>query len=239
MNAWNALHTVIDDGWVLRVSGGYTKRANAVHPLYPSHDDPQEKIERAERFYHNNGLPAIFKITQASHPSDLEQVLEERGYRETGRSLVLRSDLKRAMDLPHIACDIASGRCPDAWSEAFSRFSGLSPENRDVLAKMLAGCRQEQRFLTVQGDQGIAAVALGIVEAGEYGIYDVVVDPAHRGQGYGRGVIAAMLEDAGHLGCGGAYLQVVADNEPAIGLYRKMGFETLYCYWYRIASDRA
>ena len=34
MNAWPSLQTLLLDGWVLRFAAGYTRRANAVCPLF-------------------------------------------------------------------------------------------------------------------------------------------------------------------------------------------------------------
>jgi len=36
MNALPALSTVFLNGWILRFSNGYTRRANSVNPIYPS-----------------------------------------------------------------------------------------------------------------------------------------------------------------------------------------------------------
>jgi len=34
LNAWPSLHQMLYDGWVLRFSNGYTRRANSVSPIY-------------------------------------------------------------------------------------------------------------------------------------------------------------------------------------------------------------
>ena len=34
LNAWTSIQTVVYDGWLIRFSNGYTKRANSVNPIY-------------------------------------------------------------------------------------------------------------------------------------------------------------------------------------------------------------
>ena len=75
MNAWPALQTLLYDGWVLRFAEGYTRRANSVNPLYPSTRDALEKIEACERLYRGQGLAVIFKLTAASQPERLDEML--------------------------------------------------------------------------------------------------------------------------------------------------------------------
>ena len=59
---------------------------------------------------------------------------------------------------------------------------------------------------------------------------------AERGRGLGRAVTAAMLDWARAQGSAYAYLQVNADNAPAIRLYRTLGFTDAYAYHYRIGA---
>ncbi len=82
MNAWPALRTLHYDGWVLRFTEGYTKRANSVYPLYSSEIDVDEKIEFCESFYQDLGLPAIFKMTAASVPAALDARLAAHSYHQ-------------------------------------------------------------------------------------------------------------------------------------------------------------
>ena len=45
INAWPSLQTMLYDGWVLRFSDGYTKRANSSNPLYGGVLSVDEKID--------------------------------------------------------------------------------------------------------------------------------------------------------------------------------------------------
>ena len=56
----------------------------------------------------------------------------------------------------------------------------------------------------------------------------------HRGQGFGRGLLEARLKWGFEQGARLAYLQVMANNEPALALQRKYGFSESYRYWYRV-----
>src|SRR5215510_5682818 len=80
LGAWPALQTVFHDGWVLRFTNGYTRRANSVNPLYPGHLPLPEKIEFCERSYRSQQQRVIFKLTQAAQPPELDALLEARGY---------------------------------------------------------------------------------------------------------------------------------------------------------------
>lgn len=50
-NAWPALKSVHYDGWLLRTTGGTSRRPNSVNCLNPSTLDLAQKIDAAERLY--------------------------------------------------------------------------------------------------------------------------------------------------------------------------------------------
>ena len=78
------------------------------------------------------------------------------------------------------------------------------------------------------------AYGMSVAERGMAEIGSVVVDPAHRGQGLGRRLIAGLMGWARAMDCQQAYLQVDQTNAVANGLYRSMGFQHLYAYETRV-----
>lgn len=57
-------------------------------------------------------------------------------------------------------------------------------------------------------------------------VYVVAVDPAEHGRGLGRTLLEAGLRHLADRGCDTVHLYVEADNGPALGLYRGLGFTT-------------
>ena len=79
LNAWPPLEILLHDGWVLGFSNGYTRRANSIHPLYPSSLDVQEKITTCEGMYAARGQDTVFKLT--SSPATLSWTPRSYWYR--------------------------------------------------------------------------------------------------------------------------------------------------------------
>ena len=65
------------------------------------------------------------------------------------------------------------------------------------------------------------------------GLFDIVTAEEMRGRGYATALCAQLLNWAWNHGMRIVYLQVTADNAPALAVYRKFGFESCYTYHYR------
>lgn len=66
-----------------------------------------------------------------------------------------------------------------------------------------------------------------MVTGAEADIQTVAVAPAAQGQGTGRELVEALLSQAARRGATGVLLEVRADNDAAIRLYRRAGFEQI------------
>jgi len=61
----------------------------------------------------------------------------------------------------------------------------------------------------------------------EVQLHDVAVAPGARGRGLGDALITRMLTDGAAAAATRAFLEVRVGNAPAIGLYRRAGFEVV------------
>src|SRR5712691_3660970 len=101
LNAWPPLESLLYDGWVLSFSNGYTRRANSIHPLYPSSLDVAEKIPTCESMYAARGQGTVFKLTSSPADADLDATLEQRGYASAALSSVQTADIPPAIEIDH------------------------------------------------------------------------------------------------------------------------------------------
>jgi len=231
LTAWPALRTVYLDGWLVRFSAGHTGRANSVNVIGPGRMAPADKITLAEQAYRSQGLDPLFRLTPLC-PPDLDGMLAERGYAHENPSLVQVADLAGPVPDPCGAVTLRPQPTP-AWIDAWCAMTGVPAPRRAALAGILDAIVPPRLFAAHEQAGEILSVALGVVDRGHVGIFDVATRPDRRGQGLARGVVGAVLAQARAMGAALAYLQVGATNTPAQRLYGRLDFCTVYPYHYR------
>lgn len=85
-------------------------------------------------------------------------------------------------------------------------------------------------FLAFDGNQaiGFATCFLGystFKAAPLMNIHDIAVMPGHRRKGVGQALVQAIADQAEKAGCCRLTLEVRDDNEPAMALYQRAGFD--------------
>ncbi len=235
-NAWAAPFTTLYDGWVIRYARGYTRRANSVMPLYPGALPLDDKLSYCEQFFEDRSLSTIFKMTTAALPTNLDDALAQLGYTYGAATSVQTLDLNRltvAMNTGMAQLDIRSYPSK-VWIGAFQKMNDVAAIHHEVSRQMLAEhLLQPTHFVLLWDGSDPVAVAMLVIERGYAGIFDVVVNPQHRGNGYGRQMMLYLLALAQQNGAHTAYLQVMQENERAQRLYESLGFREVYSYWYR------
>lgn len=233
LNAWPAQQTLLYDGWVLRFSGGYTRRANSVNPLYPSSQPLEAKIQACEALYRQQGLPVTFKMTPASQPQDLDACLVSLGYARDADTSVQTLSLEGfgTAEDAHIVLESALN---EVWVAAFARMSASSPAQLARHRAILEAIQPDTCYAELQIDGHTAACGLAVRQDGRVGLYDILVDVPFRRKGCGERVVRALLGWGRQAQAHTAYLQVMHNNLPALRLYARVGFRELYSYWYRV-----
>ncbi|MCU0512451.1 MAG: GNAT family N-acetyltransferase [Anaerolineae bacterium] len=179
--AMPALLSRFYDGWYLRFSSGYTRRANAIQPLYPSSLPCDEKVTRCEELYQRLHQPAIFKLTETSQPADLEPRLVDRGYAISPATYVQTLALGGAAPGPVCA---GSSTLSDAWLNAYLRLNHVPEAHRATLHAMLQKIAGDTWYALLRDEASGSpvAVGLGVLSQEWLGIFDVVVATGQRQQ---------------------------------------------------------
>jgi len=234
MSGWPSLRTHLYDGWVLRVSNGYTKRANSVNLLYQSMIDLEQKIIYCKAFYERLGLPVIYKVTSDPDVRVIDEKLNNLGYKKIGETSV------RILDLNEISTHVNSDsrifyQLTNEWVDGYIRSCRIEDNNnKESLKLMLKGILGKTIFVVQYVEDKAVGYGYGVIDNGYVGIFDIHVEEPFRGRGYGKAVMNSLLYESKVLGANTAYLQVVVGNKVAENLYRNLGFIEKYRYWYRI-----
>ncbi len=237
LNALPARQTVIDDGWVLRLTGGGTGRANAAYPLYDGSDDLEIRIDRVEAVYRTAGLAPMFKLTAAARPSGLEDALIARGYALRGSDTQVQIAALEAAPEPTWPGGITvehQSAVTVAWLEAFgATHTNWSTDQMSIKRWMLEAIATPAVYLLLREGGTPIGVGTAICDGDWVGLFDIALIERARGRGLGLALSKALLRWGHAQGARRAYLQVVVDNPPALKTYAKLGFDGVYSYWYR------
>ncbi len=107
------------------------------------------------------------------------------------------------------------------FQSLFSRFEEV-PWDAEQILRDVPGKWTQTLALEREGE--IVAFSFNSIRDGALYVHAFFVDPAHRGEGLGRRMVARLGERARDLGLAGIALSVHRDNARAQGFYRAHGF---------------
>lgn len=231
--AWPARHSAALGGWRLNASDGWSLRINACWPLGEPDRPVDEAIAAAEAFYAARGLPARFKLADgAVVPANLSEHLRARGYYPTHGTVVMTG---AAVGQADPAASLSSAPDPAFEAVFVASAAGNAADARERL-DALSRIPAPARFARLDLDGQTAALGAIAVDGEWVGIFGMRTAPGHRRKGLARRILRVLLNEAQALGARRAYLQVEADNAPAIALYAGLGFTPAYGYRYWVAE---
>lgn len=230
--AWPAFEESEAGGVVLRYSHGHTKRANSANIVHHQKGDYATLVSRCEEYFEDKGLTPTFRLPSYGNNEQLDSYLEGMGYRKIDRSLILYRSLEgSSFDGPGFIV-----KNSHEWMASYCQISETDISSHDAHLEILKRIKDKVLMAVLVENEVEIACGIGVISDGYFGLFDLATKKSARNMGYGTKLVNAMLGWAMTNGATKAYLQVVTDNQPAIGLYKKLGYQPCYEYWYRIGS---
>ena len=233
LNALQTQRQLFYDGWLLRVSPGKAKRARSVNAHFGSTLPIDAKIDHCERVYGAHRLPALFRITPFVNPAELDEVLERRGYVVYQPTCVQLRAIDGTPQVRAAAALVLDAPAVDEFVREVAALRGSTAVERAAHLERLGSTPLATRCVVARENGRTIACGQVALDRDLAGIYDMVTDPDFRGRGIATRIVAELLSWARRNGASHAFLQVDADNAPALAVYRKFGFATAYAYHYR------
>jgi GNAT superfamily N-acetyltransferase len=117
--------------------------------------------------------------------------------------------------------------------EAVGELRGSTAGERAAHLERLSGTPLAMRAITASIEERVVAAGQAAIDGGLVGIYDMTTAAAWRRRGLASLIVESLLAWAARQHATHAFLQVNDDNTPALAVYRRYGFSTVYKYHYR------
>jgi ribosomal protein S18 acetylase RimI-like enzyme len=231
MWAWPPVELRSIHGWLLAIGGPGTRRLRSVRTLdFDDGADVGQAIEDAERSLAARGWPGCFHLTDHVAPGNLDALLDRRGYELITPTTVMLApaapvaEPDRRIELHTRAGQaVMNAICDRHWT----------PPSRLERADIFARIRRPHRFALAWHDGEPAGAGLCVRDGDLAGIFAMRTQPRYQRRGIAARLLDRLAGWAADEGATRLYLQVEGDNEPALALYRRAGFASVYGYHYR------
>lgn len=225
-------------GWAMGFDVGVTGRANSVLPNAWTGDEGTlpDAIREVEKRYRARGLPALFKVSDASLPQGLDDRLAAAGYAVKSETAVMEgwlNDLAAQCPVDHEVQ--ALGGPTDEWCTV----TGWDTKGSDVNAARIRISRRISApcaFFQARVNADPAGTAIGVARGEWAYLSGLHVSTDMRGRGIGSSIMGFFAKWAAENGATRVFLQVEDDNPRARVFYDRLGLIHAYDYHYRTQS---
>lgn len=216
-------------GWLLPFDSGTVSRAHSAVPL--RHAPAGEgMVEQIEARYRERGMRTVFRLANEACFDGLRRDLARRGY-QAGKPVLVQVTPVQAMRAACAATPAETADAPDAAWAALFLAEGFDPVDGASRVKALSRARGSV-YASVRENGKTVAAGAGAFSHGWSSVHGMRTDQACRGRGLAGRVLAGIAAVAEQRGIARAFLQVEDVNTPALALYRRAGFETVWSYDY-------
>ena len=225
---WPALEIIEYGEWRLRISDGFSMRANSVLPIGEPPIDLASAVDEVTSIYRENNLKPTFSIPLPIF-DELDRYLEQRGWNIKIDANFLIRDIG-AIEVsghPQFSIEIL-----DYPSKEWLEVNSDQPLEKIML-------RYPARYGAIKSGEEVIAVGR-IATLGSWSIVTrLFVNPSFRGKGLAKALMNNLLSAAVTEGATKVALQVDNENGAALALYQSMGFTTHHKFVYRILAKNS
>lgn len=225
--AWPALEEHEADGWLARLTGGDTRRPNAINPLGPEAGNVLAATETFRAHYAAAGLRRIVRLPDFCLEADA--ALANAGWAKEGTTRTIACDLAGRTMPAHPGLELTPAPSRK-WIAA-----RVGPDGDPATEALLARLDLPAIFASIAHEGMVAAIGYAVIDEGVAVIESIRTHSAFQRQGLGRRCVGALLAASQQAGASTACLQVDAANAAGLALYAGLGFDRhLYDYHYRV-----
>jgi ribosomal protein S18 acetylase RimI-like enzyme len=225
---WPAQEIVEYGKWRLRISDGFSMRANSVLPIGEPPIDLASAIDEITNIYRENKLKPTFSIPLPIF-DELDRYLEQNGWNIKIDANFLIRDIGaiEASSDPQFSIEIL-----DYPSKEWLEINSDQP-----LEKIM------RRYPARYGAIKIGEQVIAVGRIATFGSWSIVtrlfVNPSFRGKGVAKILMNNLLSAAVSDGATKVSLQVDNENGAALALYQSMGFTVHHKFVYRILAKNS
>lgn len=217
--------------WRLRISDGFTMRANSALPTGAApYGEPGQAIDKAidevVKIYLEKKLTPTFTLPLPVY-EELDKYLEELGWNVKVGAEYLVNEIPDNLDL-----EIANFQIEIAKEPTIEWLEVQSDHKLEQIMRNYPARYAQIRFQT-------KTIAVGrIATLGKWSLATrVYVNPEFRGKGVGTLLMRALMAAAKEDGATKVGLQVDIENGAGLALYKSMGFRFHHSYRYRVLEQ--
>ena len=217
--------------WRLRISDGFTMRANSVLPTgaAPFGDpnlDLSKAVDEVVKIYQEKDLTPTFTLPLPLY-EELDNYLAGLGWEVKIGAEYLVNDIPDNLDLESVDFQIV------ITSEPTPEWLALQSDHQ--LERIMRN--YPAHYAEIKFDNQTVAIGR-IATFGKWSLATrVFVNPEFRGKGIGTLLMRALMAAAKGDGATKVGLQVDSENGAGLALYKSMGFRFHHFYNYRVLSD--
>jgi len=231
-NIWPAFEYLHFDGWLLRITHGYSRNSNSVWPLYGGKLPIEQKIKFCEQQYSARGMSCGFRLSDIPGHETIEKKLIDLGYVSTNPNLLMIQSSIKTQEENIIELAL------DEWLETIYFVDPTGDlKMKEWERQFLMKISLPSRYAIVMKQDKPCGYGRSVLQGNILNIEKLWVHPNQRNQGFGTQLIQGLLRKGYEDGAEIAYLTVNQSNEAAQRLYSRLGFEVRYSYRYLVSES--